>query len=269
MHDGTFDLDGVGFEAIQTRRAPSSPDHFGVRKSVWMIERYQELAGEFGDAAVVELGIDQGASTAMLALLLEPRRLAAFDIARTPVEALDVLVRRRGLEEVVRTHWGVDQSDTNRLLSLIDADVGDGPLDLVIDDASHELAPTTASFQALFPRLRPGGLFVIEDWSSAHQQDRFFQEVLDRGGPDAERVRGQIAARVSEAGPPPAPLSHLVLQLVLVAARCPELVADVRLRAGWCEVWRGAAPVPQPFAVRDHLGDLGRQAVADGLEGRR
>ena len=62
MHDGTFDLDGVGFEAIQTRRAPSSPDHFGVRKSVWMIERYQELAGEFGDAAVVELGIDQGGS---------------------------------------------------------------------------------------------------------------------------------------------------------------------------------------------------------------
>ena len=38
------------------------------------------------------------------------------------------------------------------------------PLDLVIDDASHLYGPTMASFEVLFPRLRPGGLYVIEDW---------------------------------------------------------------------------------------------------------
>jgi hypothetical protein len=43
-----------------------------------------------------------------------------------------------------------------------------GPLDLVVDDCSHLYEPTRASFNELFPRLRPGGAYVIEDWVWAH-----------------------------------------------------------------------------------------------------
>jgi hypothetical protein len=38
-------------------------------------------------------------------------------------------------------------------------------VDLVIDDASHLYPFTKGSFETLFPRLRPGGLYIIEDWS--------------------------------------------------------------------------------------------------------
>ena len=41
-------------------------------------------------------------------------------------------------------------------------------LDLVVDDASHTYEETKASFEFLFPLLRPGGIYVIEDWSWAH-----------------------------------------------------------------------------------------------------
>jgi len=41
-------------------------------------------------------------------------------------------------------------------------------LDLVVDDASHTYEQTKASFEILFPLLRPGGIYVIEDWSWAH-----------------------------------------------------------------------------------------------------
>ena len=51
-------------------------------------------------------------------------------------------------------------------------------LDLVIDDASHLLPETTASFNVLFPRLRAGGLFVIEDWSWQHYRDDAVLEKL-------------------------------------------------------------------------------------------
>lgn len=41
----------------------------------------------------------------------------------------------------------------------------DAGLDLVVDDASHMLSETLSSFEQFFPLLRPGGLYIIEDWS--------------------------------------------------------------------------------------------------------
>ncbi|MFI9051371.1 hypothetical protein [Streptomyces sp. NPDC053427] len=43
-----------------------------------------------------------------------------------------------------------------------------GPLDIVIDDGSHVNSDVITSFGYLFPRLRPGGLYVIEDVQTAY-----------------------------------------------------------------------------------------------------
>ena len=37
----------------------------------------------------------------------------------------------------------------------------------MIDDASHMYEHTKVSFETLFPLLRPGGQYIIEDWSWA------------------------------------------------------------------------------------------------------
>lgn len=42
------------------------------------------------------------------------------------------------------------------------------PLDIVIDDGSHENADVLRSFAVLFPLLRPGGLYVIEDLQTSY-----------------------------------------------------------------------------------------------------
>ena len=42
---------------------------------------------------------------------------------------------------------------------------------MVVDDASHLYEPTKKSFETLFPLLRPGGLYIIEDWAWAHWQE--------------------------------------------------------------------------------------------------
>ena len=55
---------------------------------------------------------------------------------------------------------------TARLAEIVDEAFGDEPLDLVVDDCSHRYKPSRASFNELFPRLRPGGVYVIEDWPS-------------------------------------------------------------------------------------------------------
>ena len=46
-----------------------------------------------------------------------------------------------------------------------------GPFDVVIDDGSHIQPWTIVSFNVLFPLLKPGGLYVIEDLQMAYHPD--------------------------------------------------------------------------------------------------
>jgi demethylmacrocin O-methyltransferase len=43
-----------------------------------------------------------------------------------------------------------------------------GPFDIIIDDGSHISHHVIPSFRALFPHVKPGGLYVIEDLASAY-----------------------------------------------------------------------------------------------------
>lgn len=45
----------------------------------------------------------------------------------------------------------------------LDALLGDLELDYVIDDGSHRLADQIATFVALWPRIKPGGAYFVED----------------------------------------------------------------------------------------------------------
>ena len=117
---------------------------------------------------MLELGIYQGGSAAFLCLLAEPERFVVVDINADPTAGLEDFIVERGLDDRLHSHYGFDQADDVRLRQLIGDEFSGQPLDLVIDDASHRFGPTRASFNVLFPHLRPGGLFVIEDWSGLH-----------------------------------------------------------------------------------------------------
>lgn len=82
---------------------------------------------------------------------------------RGQVFGLD-LFPKHGLDAPrLRTLQG-DQSDPGFLISLAEQH---GPFDIVIDDGSHVSDHILTSFDALFPYLRPGGLYVIEDlWTA-------------------------------------------------------------------------------------------------------
>lgn len=49
-----------------------------------------------------------------------------------------------------------------------------GRPDIIIDDASHMNSKTIQSFKHLFPWLRPGGIYVIEDIESSWWEDHGF-----------------------------------------------------------------------------------------------
>lgn len=64
----------------------------------------------------------------------------------------------------IRTHVG-DQSSPACLEKL---NAEHGPFDVIIDDGSHMQPHIIASFGVLFPLLKPGGIYVVEDMATAY-----------------------------------------------------------------------------------------------------
>jgi cephalosporin hydroxylase len=117
---------------------------------------------------VLELGVYQGGSFVFLDQLLKPNRMSAIELSTTPIPALDKYVSEN--EDRLRLYYGTSQDDAEKLTEIVSLDF-DGQLDLVVDDASHFYEQTKASFMTLFPLVRPGGMYIIEDWCWSFQDD--------------------------------------------------------------------------------------------------
>lgn len=58
-----------------------------------------------------------------------------------------------------------DQRDTNLLMDL---HTNHGPFDIIIDDGSHIDSYTKTTFDTLFPLLKSGGLYIVEDLHTSY-----------------------------------------------------------------------------------------------------
>ena len=178
-----------------------------------------------------------------MALLAQPRKLVACELDPDRIAVLDELRAREGIEDVVRPYYGVDQSDRTRLSEIVEEEFGTTPLDLVIDDASHLYDETLASFEVLYPRVRPGGLFIIEDWAADHMRTKFVNAALaDTSSPhQAERQRRLAEALEEQAvGRGPRPLHRIGPELMELAFP-GEVVADIVIDRHWIAIRRGTA----------------------------
>lgn len=132
---------------------------FNCMKIPEYIDTYAELFAPLKDkpVTILELGVLSGASLLMW-----------DDYFRHPfaqVIGLD-MSPPVNLEFTSRVFQYQGQQDDNYLLeSIIQKH---GPFDIVIDDASHRLAPTAASLRGLKDHVKPGGLYIIEDWGTGY-----------------------------------------------------------------------------------------------------
>jgi hypothetical protein len=230
-----FTLNGIEYVCANIGNFfPPEPGRFCLLKSRSAVESYEHLVKELKPRTILEIGTWQGASLALLTDLAEPRRAVGVDLRPKPSAALTDFISRRSLAEVVHVYNQVDQGDVQRLDDIVRTEF-DEPLDLIIDDASHRLDATRATFSILFPRLRPGGKYVIEDWSWAHTP---------------------LPVLVEET-----PLSVLSLELVLAAASWPDAIAAVDITSDWTTVTRGHVALPSPFDFRIGLDERGRHLL--------
>jgi hypothetical protein len=128
----------------------------------------------------------------------------------------------------VTVEWGVDQADTARLVGFVGSTLT-GPLDLVIDDASHRYEPTRASFEALFPLIRPGGFYLIEDWAWAHWPT----------------LHAAFAGLI--------PLTRLVTECIEATGNEQSGVAGVTVAQGFAAIERGPDPLRDDWTLADGI----------------
>jgi Methyltransferase domain len=193
----------------------STPERFFIQKDHDLVCRYVEMAERFRGGRIVELGIAQGGSTALLALLAEPSKLVAIE-RRDEVRALAGFDR-------VSPYFRVNQGDRSAIADIADREFTD-PIDLVIDDASHVYDLTLSSFEVLFPRLRPDGWYVIEDWGTQYEiAERARLGTLERGTRSIGR----------------SPLARIAVELILASISSPQTIGQVTVDRRWIVVHRG------------------------------
>ncbi len=239
----TLVVGGVELVARTKPRFDSTPDRFCLVKRPDLVARYLDLLGDLQPTTMVELGIFQGGSVLLSALVADPSTLVAAELSTQRVHALDAALAARGLTDRVHLAYGVDQADRAALSSAVEAAGIHGPtIDLVVDDASHLVGPTRASFDVLFPLLRPGGRYVIEDWSWAHIG---FGTHL----PDQQ------------------PLTEVVFEVTMALPSVPGVISGIEIDRDWAVVTRGDAPLdPQTFSLSSLYSERGRRLLASSAD---
>jgi SAM-dependent methyltransferase len=222
--------------------------HFEFYKTKPLIDQYEAfwaVRKDFHPANVLELGVWDGGSVAFWFECLQPEKHVGVDLKPTEERPyFDDYVRSRGLGERIKVYWETNQADDAALRRIVEAEF-DGPLDMVIDDASHLYGPTRASFETLFPLLRPGGLYVIEDWAWGHW--KAFQ------APDHPWS--------SETA-----LTEFITELLEATGSSTELISNLTVFQGFVAVQRGplALVERQPFALAEHISRRAKGAKVEG-----
>ena len=248
-------VDGVTFELRPRRRTPTRKGWVCLRKNRAFSNRYISLASEFAGCQMVEVGVDQGGSTSFFTKLLAPRKLVAFELSDQPVPRLTDFLAIHDPEARVEINWGVDQSDRVAVPRILDRAFGEEKLDLVIDDASHYLEPSIATFEMLFPRLRNDGLYILEDWSNDHLLERGLRSSLE-ADPEGSSVK-KFSSLVSGDQQTKTPMSVLICKLVIAAGYHPDWISEIRVTDGFCEVRRGPGEISPDTPLMEYIGTLG------------
>lgn len=122
----------------------SSVEHDYVRQYERAFDRFRHMPID-----VLEIGVANGASLRMWERYFSQARLVGVDI-------IPECVRHQGGRKVVKIGSQTD-------IAFLDMLIGKYSPSIIIDDGSHQADHIEITLKRLFPSLRPGGCYVIED----------------------------------------------------------------------------------------------------------
>jgi hypothetical protein len=117
---------------------------------------FRDLRGQ--PIKMLEVGVFQGESTKVFSRYFEAGTIIGVDSEVHDIDFSDYpnVVYRQAA-----------QTSASDLAAVLDGDASDG-LDIILDDASHVGYFSKITFDHLYSRLRPSGLYIIEDWGTGY-----------------------------------------------------------------------------------------------------
>jgi len=214
-----FKTPNLSFETqVANFKRKTSEEVIQLLKPRRFLETYDRYAKDA--KRILEIGFFQGGMPLYFADTTKAEKIVAVDFGSVP-DPVSQIIASKGLSSRVSLYGTVDQANTERMREILLAELGDHSLDLVTDDASHRYEPTKRSFETCFSYLRPGGVFIIEDWGWSHW-----------GG-------GKYVKQHKLLSTEPVPLSQLILEIVLAQSAQPELIRKVEVIKGMVIITRG------------------------------
>jgi cephalosporin hydroxylase len=208
-------------------------NHFIFYKIKKLIDQYESYFKNYPENAtpknIVEIGMWDGGSLAFWNEVFDPEKIIGIDIKESGVNEYfqNYLQKVNSKSQKVKPYWGTDQADNQQLIKIVEENF-ENKIDIIFDDGSHMYAQTLATFNTLFPQLKTGGIYIIEDWAWSHWKG--FENIL----------------------PPNTEPTRFVAELVQVAGNY-GLIENITIYQGFIVVERGSEPISGDFNILNHI----------------
>ena len=248
ISDEKFVVDGLEFGGdLASYAERTTEDRVVILKNASLLRQYLDFFKPHCIKNLFEFGIWQGGSPLFYGLATDAQKIVAVDIAAPP-PALDKIVKKHRLGDKVKLYFHTSQDDRAAVTTISSAhsrSFGDTPIDLVIDDASHQYEFTRRAFEIVYPRLRPR--------RAVHHRGLALGAYLQPALPERRRVWQRAGAHQS----------HLRADGRLW--RSPRFVLEHRRARLWfvaIQKWIDQ-PLPPDFKLDDLLRMRGKKLKAD------
>ena len=138
--------------AIRCRTDKSTKTHGYTPVYEKYLKKYKDMECDF-----LEIGVSRGDSIQMWREWLPNARITGIDIRNS--------CRKNHPWDDTTQFFRGDQNDP-AFLSKVISEVG--PFDVVLDDGCHDMIPQITSLECLWPAVKPGGLYIIEDMNTSY-----------------------------------------------------------------------------------------------------
>lgn len=236
--DESVEIDGIKFRLSVTDYTFATDEQsIALLKNRELIELYDNLLYSRDVKNMLELGAYEGGTGILFTTLKDDLKYLGIDHLPEPAGLTKFLQSRQALQSRLAFYYNTSQ-DSEALPELVRHHFADTELDLVIDDCSHQYPLTKRAFELIFPLLKRGGLYIIEDWGWQHWRNWPIPDVLKEGPPQTQ----------------------LLLELLMATASNERnLIDHIEVHWNYFIVSKGQAEYAPGFKLEDYIELKGRE----------